>query len=111
MNKKWIYIAAPYTANTSAEVASNVKIAMHYGTLLREMGFVPLIPHLCDAWDKEIPQHYLYWIELTLDYMSKCDAVLRLPGDSPGADGEVHKALEWGIPVFRSIEDIAIYFS
>jgi len=36
----------------------------------------------------------------------KCNAVLRLPGESKGADAEVALAEENGIDVFYSIEDL-----
>ncbi len=38
-----------------------------------------------------------------------CDAVLRLPGDSTGADQDVAIALSRGLPVYHRIEDIPGY--
>jgi len=38
--------------------------------------------------------------------LQHCDAVLRLPGDSAGADKDVEIALERGLPVYRSIDEI-----
>jgi hypothetical protein len=38
--------------------------------------------------------------------LEKCDAVLRLPGDSKGADNDVRLATELGIPVYYRLEDI-----
>ena len=38
--------------------------------------------------------------------LQHCDAVLRLPGDSTGADLDVAIAQERGIPVYRHVEDI-----
>lgn len=35
-----------------------------------------------------------------------CDAVLRLPGESTGADQDVRIARERGLPVYHRIEDI-----
>lgn len=35
-----------------------------------------------------------------------CDAVLRLPGPSKGADEDVRLATERGIPVYHRIEDV-----
>jgi hypothetical protein len=35
-----------------------------------------------------------------------CDAVLRLPGHSAGADNDVRLAQERGIPVFHDIRDV-----
>lgn len=38
-----------------------------------------------------------------------CDAVLRLPGESTGADEDVRIALERGLPVYHRVEDIPGY--
>ncbi|NJM05061.1 DUF4406 domain-containing protein [Candidatus Gracilibacteria bacterium] len=38
-----------------------------------------------------------------------CDAILRLPGTSKGADNDVHLAHERGIPVYYSIDEIPRY--
>lgn len=38
-----------------------------------------------------------------------CDAVLRLPGESTGADQDVAIALSRGLPVYHHIEDIPGY--
>jgi hypothetical protein len=42
------------------------------------------------------------------EWLKCCDAVLRLPGESTGADREVALAKELGIPVYYSIADIPI---
>ena len=41
--------------------------------------------------------------------LEHCDAVLRLPGESTGADGDVAIARERGLPVFTRVEDIPGY--
>lgn len=41
-----------------------------------------------------------------LGLLDKCDAVLRIPGESRGADIEMAKAKEMGKIIFTSIEDI-----
>lgn len=41
--------------------------------------------------------------------IERCDAILRLPGDSKGADNDVRLAHERGIPVYTRIEDIPVY--
>jgi hypothetical protein len=38
--------------------------------------------------------------------LQHCDAVLRLPGASTGADQDVRIARERGLPVYESIEEI-----
>lgn len=41
--------------------------------------------------------------------IERCDAILRLPGDSKGADNDVKLAHERGIPVYYKLEDIPVY--
>lgn len=38
--------------------------------------------------------------------LEKCDAVLRIPGASKGADEDVRKAGEMGLQVYYSIDDV-----
>ena len=38
--------------------------------------------------------------------LQHCDAVLRLPGASTGADADVALALELGLPVYTRLEDL-----
>jgi hypothetical protein len=38
--------------------------------------------------------------------LTKCDAVLRLPGESKGADQDVKLALERGLKVYYKLEDV-----
>jgi len=40
--------------------------------------------------------------------LAHCDAVLRLPGDSTGADQDVAIARERGIPVYFRVEDLPV---
>ncbi|MBC8074704.1 MAG: DUF4406 domain-containing protein [Chloroflexales bacterium] len=41
--------------------------------------------------------------------IERCDAILRLPGESKGADNDVRLAHERGIPVYTALEDIPVY--
>ena len=41
--------------------------------------------------------------------IERCDAILRLTGDSTGADNDVRLAREKGIPVYFDIDEIPIY--
>jgi len=40
--------------------------------------------------------------------LQHCDAVLRLPGESTGADNDVRIANARGIPVYHSIEEVPV---
>jgi len=43
--------------------------------------------------------------------LTHCDAVLRLPGESTGADQDVQLARERGLPVYNRLDDIPGYQS
>jgi hypothetical protein len=38
--------------------------------------------------------------------IDRCDVVLRLPGASQGADGDVARARQLGLPILASVEDL-----
>lgn len=46
------------------------------------------------------------WIASDLPWVEMADAVLRLPGESIGADMETRHADEHGVPVFHSLADL-----
>jgi len=47
------------------------------------------------------------WVRTSLALVSRCDAVVRLPGESKGADAEVEHARQLGIPVFLGVSAFA----
>lgn len=49
------------------------------------------------------------WMENDYSWISVCDAVLRLPGESTGADLETKFATERGIPVFTNVEELIAF--
>lgn len=94
---KRIYVAGPYTLG---DVAQNVATAIKAGDDLLDLGYVPFVPHLTHFWHMLRPRLYPEWVRYDLQWLPFCDGLLRLPGDSDGADREVQKATELGIPVF-----------
>jgi len=44
------------------------------------------------------------WMRLDLAWLSQADVVVRIPGESPGADVEVARAGELGIPVVFGVK-------
>lgn len=72
-------------------------------------GFVPFCPHWSHFQHTFSPLPYVDWIEYDLHWLRTCDALLRLPGESAGADGEVAEAKRLGIPVFFSIPSLTTW--
>jgi hypothetical protein len=102
---KYIYIAAPYT---KPDPAVNTRSAILVAEQLRDKGFIPFVPHLTHLWHLISPHEIDYWYEYDIEWLKKCDALLRLPGESKGADNEVKVAQELGIPVFYDIDSIGV---
>ena len=97
-----VYIAGPYT---QGDVAVNVRQAMMAGLEVMRYGHYPFIPHLFHFVHLVSPQDYSTWIELDLEFLPTCDALLRLPGPSKGADAEVIEARKLGMPVYASMAE------
>lgn len=98
-----IYIAGPYTNGDTEE---NVQIAIDMAERLFALGYMPFVPHLNHYWHLRHPRSYEHWMQWCCARLSKCDAVLRLEGESEGADDEVALAREFEIPVLHSIEKL-----
>lgn len=98
-----VYVAGPYTRG---DVAVNVGRACAAALDLMEAGFAAFCPHLFHFLHLLRPQPYEFWIAQDLEWLDACDCILRLPGPSSGADGEVEVAREMEIPVFGSVEQV-----
>jgi hypothetical protein len=98
-----VYVAGPYTIPDPCE---NTHRAVKAADELLARGYTPYIPHLNLTWQLISPKPYAFWLEYDLIWLARCDAVLRLPGASHGADKEVEYADAIGIPVFSSIIDL-----
>lgn len=97
-----IYIASPYSSY--ADKMDAVKAQIDAFAALRDAGHEPVAPLLSHYVDLCYPADYNRWMQWALAILARCDAVLRLPGESSGADQEVTKARALGKPVYTSIE-------
>jgi hypothetical protein len=102
-----IFISGPYT---KGDVAQNVKVAMDMSNDLMNRGFAPYCPHLTHFLHMNNWQPYEKWLALDCVYLVLCDGVLRLPGESLGADKEIALAHKKKIPVFHSLDELELYF-
>ena len=101
-----IYIAGPYT---NGDVAVNVRRAIDAADQLIKIGHIPYIPHLTHFWHLISPKEYKFWLWYDKSFLTHwADAVVRLEGDSHGADGEVELAKRLGITIYYSIFDIPL---
>lgn len=111
-----ILIAGPYRSGTSddpAQMAANLARLEAAAWPIFAAGHVPMIgewvalPVLRSAgatvFDPLAGQVMYPTAQRLLDH---CDAVLRLPGESTGADQDVALAQQRGLPVYYRLEDI-----
>jgi hypothetical protein len=66
-------------------------------------GLAPFVPHF-DAFYHLPPGNWNSFMENDLEYVLTTEAVYRLTGVSQGADIEVQRAVEEGIPVFYQVD-------
>jgi hypothetical protein len=106
MNKKFVYIACPYT---KGDVAVNVHNALKVADQLVELGFIPYVPIWTHFWHLVSPHPYEFWTEMDLEFVKKCDCILRIPGESKGADNEMAFAQSLNMPVYYSVEELEFW--
>lgn len=103
-----VYIASPYSkGDQDLNVARQIDCAND----LMNHGFNAFSPLLFHFQHLVHPRSYDEWLAIDMDWLKKCDCVLRLSGESSGADKEVELAKELKIPVFYSIEEIVHYYN
>lgn len=103
---KKVYIASSYSIGDQAR---NIRISMDMANLLFKNEFIPFMPLLSHFYHMVYPRKYNEWLDYDFTWVESCDCVLRLKGESKGADLEVEHAKINGIPVFYSIEEIIKY--
>lgn len=124
--RKKVYIAGPITRG---KLADNVNRATEAFVSLAKAGLAPFCPHWsvyskpCVRWTADAlcaavgtvngndDLSHADWLGLDLPWVAAADAVLRLPGESTGADLETACAADHGIPVFHSLADVIAWAS
>ena len=111
-----ILIAGPYRSGTNDEperLAENLAFLESASWPIFEAGHIPMIgewvalPVMCGINSVVGDEASLGILTPTAErLLQHCDAVLRLPGASTGADNDVRIATERGLPVYTSIDQI-----
>lgn len=123
--RKRVYIAGPIS---KGDLAHNVNRATAAFVKLAKEGLAPWCPHwsvFSEGCDPTVPlsdgrqsvvafgtavgapgMSHADWLGIDLAWVGVADAVLRLPGESTGADMETAYARERGIPVFDTIGEV-----
>lgn len=123
--RKRVYICGPIS---KGDLLHNVDQATAAFVALAKAGFAPMCPHwsvyskpavgssysdyvFCVATaNGNDEMTYADWIGVDLPWVEVSDAVLRLPGESTGADMEVAHAAKHEIPVMDSVADVIAWF-
>lgn len=104
VEKPLVYVAAPYTRPDPVE--NTHRLIKAVDRLIDDGVVTPVAPHLTLLWHLVSPRPLEFWYAYDLAMLVRCDALLRLPGESTGADRELTFALERQVPVFMSTEDL-----
>lgn len=112
-----VLIAGPYRSGTNgdpAKAAKNLQVLEQAALAVYLRGHVPMIgewlalPLAREAGSSEpgdeISEAFLYPAAERL--LSRCDALWRIDGASRGADEDVRRAMEMGLPVYRALSEI-----
>ena len=102
--RDWIYVAGPYTKGDPILHTRNAILA---GSKLYDAGWFPYVPHLSMLWHTVDPRPLQFWYDFDYQPLKKCDAFVRLPGESTGADLELEKAREWGLVIYDTVDEAA----
>lgn len=89
-----VYVAGPYS---QGDVAINVRNALDAAERLIAAGHLPYVPHLSHFWHVIHPHEKDYWLRIDDAWLACCDAIIRLPGPSEGADDEMALAERLGL--------------
>lgn len=103
-----VYIASPYTVG---DVALNVRNSLQAADELASAGFLVYAPLLSHFWHMMFPHPYEFWTKMDLEWVLRADAVLRLPGQSKGADTEVRLAMDYKLPIFTTPRELIEFFA
>jgi hypothetical protein len=101
-----VYIAGPY----SGEAVGNTHNAIKVAERLEQTGLITAcVPHLNMLWDFLHQHSNEFWYDFDLAFLVRCDALLRMPGQSVGADDEVDFAEHNGIQVFYDENEVIVW--
>lgn len=114
-----ILIAGPYRSGTNGDplrIAQNLDRLESFALSIYKAGHIPMIgewvalPLIKQAGSlklgDEISEQYLYPVASRL--LERCDAVLRIEGESKGADEDLRLARERGLQVYWRMEDVPV---
>ena len=104
-----VFVSGPYSG-TLEETALHVARARVVISNVLQAGWAPVCPNVFWSPFADL-QDYDFWLEAALSLLETCDALILVPGwkNSSGAQKEVARAKELGIPVFETVDQLEYY--
>lgn len=93
----FLYLAGPITKGDRLD---NFTIPTRLWKLLMSKGVYSFVPQHSMLIEYLVGVSYEEWLNLDFQVIHRCDGLVRLKGESAGADREVRLALELGLPVY-----------
>ena len=118
----WVLIAGPYLSGTGgdpAKIAANRKRLESMALPIYERGHLPVVGewmalpiiHAAGSLAPGDAVFTAYQYPVAQRLLRRCDAVLRIPGPSRGADNDVELARALGLPVYTDVNDLPLLSS
>jgi hypothetical protein len=114
-----ILICGPYTSGTggdAAKIAANRQRLESHALPIYERGHLPMIGewlalpiiHAAGGTDPGDQVFKTYQYPVAHRLLERCDAVLRIPGESRGADLDVQRARGLGLSIYHHVDEIPV---
>lgn len=109
--RPWIMVAGPYTSGAGSAMARarNLTAMNTVALSLFRRGYLPVIgvnmalPMINSAGDAAFDE---IMMPVSLELSERCDAILRIEGNSKGADAEVERFAARGCPIYHDLSDV-----
>ncbi|MDB6044716.1 MAG: hypothetical protein JWM63_3267 [Gammaproteobacteria bacterium] len=114
-----VLIAGPYLSGTDGnlqKIACNRERLESFALPIYERGHLPIVGewlalpiiHAAGGRSAGDAAFRAYQYPVAHRLLERCDAVLRIPGESHGADLDVARALQLGLPVYRALSELPL---
>ncbi|MDB6090775.1 MAG: hypothetical protein JWN85_3559 [Gammaproteobacteria bacterium] len=114
-----VLIAGPYLSGTNGDprrIALNRERLESFALPIYERGHLPMVAewvalpimHAAGGRGTDDPVFRAYQYPVAHRLLECCDAVLRIPGESRGADLDVGRARELGLPVYTDVSQLPL---
>ncbi len=104
MKKPLIYISGPMAVAPGSSYTANIRRGIDAAEAIERLWGIPYLPHTQALWGIVYPgKPESTFMERDLAFVDACHALVRIPGESKGADIEERLALEIGKPIFHVV--------